>query len=308
MVGSRRAAVGLALAFALAAPLALPGAPLRVAATSTDLKSLIEAVGGERVEVESLAPASHDPHAVEVKPGQIARLKGAALLVRVGLDHEPWLAKVLAAAGESRFAPGGPDVLDASRGVRLIQTETPRLRADARPHAHGLGNTHYWLDPENARPMTARILDALARALPQERARFEANRDRFLERLDAGLARWSRQLAPWRGARVVVTHDSWSYFAERFGLAIVAAAEPAPGVPPSPAELAALIERMRAGRVRLVLAEPYSNPSLLRQLAERGGARVVTLAPSVGSDAAATDYLALFELNVKRLAEALAAY
>lgn len=306
-MGSRRAAARLALALALAAPFTAQGVPLRVVTTSTDLKSLVEAVGGERVEVESLAPAAHDPHAIEVKPGQLARLKRAALLVRVGLDHEPWLAKLLAAAGEARFAPGAPAELDASRAVRLIQTETPRLRADARPHVHALGNTHYWLDPENARPITAKILDALARASPSERERFEANRGRFLERLDQGLARWTRQLAPWRGARVVVTHDSWAYFAERFGLAIVAVAEPTPGVPPTPAELAALTERMRAGGARVVIAEPYSNPSLLRQLAERGGARVVMLVPSVGGDPAAPDYLALFELNVKRLAEALAA-
>lgn len=307
----RCAAALLALALGLAAAPAAHGAPadapLRVVTTSTDLKSLVEAVGGARVEAESLAPALHDPHAVEVKPGQIARLKRAALLVRVGLDHEPWLAKVLAAAGEPRFARGGPGEVDASRGVRLIQTETPRLRADARPHVHGLGNTHYWLDPENARPIAAAILDALARASPSDRAQFEANRRRFLERLDAGLERWQRALAPWRGTQVVVVHETWPYFTARFGLTIAAAAEPAPGVPPTPAELGALIARMRESRVRLVIADPYSSPFLLRQLAGRAGARAVTLVPSVGGDPAATDYVALFDVNVKRLVEALAA-
>jgi len=325
-VSGPRAAAPLALALALsgllwgsasgaqaAAKSTPPGAPparqaaLPILTTSTDLKSLVEAVGGDRVEVESLAPPAQDPHAVEVKPGQIARLKGAVLLVRVGLDHEPWLARVLAAVGDPRFARGGPADVDASRGVRLLQSETPRLRADRRAHVHGLGNTHYWLDPENARPITAAILEALARASPAERERFEANRRRFLERLDAGLARWMRTLAPWRGTRVVVIHETWPYFAERFGLTIVAAAEPTPGVPPSPAELAALLERMRAAGVRLVIAEPYTDPALLRQLAGRGGARAVTLVPSVGGDPAASDYLALFDLNVKRLVDALAA-
>jgi len=301
------AALALGLAAAPAARGAAPAAPLRVVTTSTDLQSLVEAVGGARVEVESLAPALHDPHAVEVKPAQIARLRQAALLVRIGLDHEPWLPKALAVAGEPRFARGGAGDVDASRGVRLMQAETPRLRADARPHMHGLGNTHYWLDPENARPMTATILEALARASPPDRAQFEANRRRFLERLGAGLERWQRALAPWRGTRVVVVHETWPYLAARFGLAIVAAAEPTPGVPPTPAELSALITRMRASKVRLVLAEPYSSPELLRQLAERTGARVVTLVPSVGGDPAATDYIALFDVNVKRLGEALAA-
>lgn len=321
-----RAAAPLALAIALsgllwgsesgaqaAAKSTPPGAPparqtaLPILTTSTDLKSLVEAVGGDRVEVESLAPPTQDPHAVEIKPGQITRLKRAALLVRVGLDHEPWLVRALAAVGDPRFARGGAADVDASRGVRLLQAETPRLRADRRPHIHGAGNTHYWLDPENSRPITAAILEALARLSPADRGRFEANRRRFLERLDEGLARWTRALAPWRGTRVVVIHETWPYFAERFGLTIVAAAEPTPGVPPSPAELAALLERMRAAGVRLVIAEPYTDPALLRQLAGRGGARAVTLVPSVGGDPAAGHYLALIDLNVKRLAEALAA-
>ncbi|HEU5321574.1 MAG TPA: metal ABC transporter substrate-binding protein, partial [Methylomirabilota bacterium] len=140
---------------------------------------------------------------------------------------------------------------------------------------------------------------------PPDRPRLEANRAAFLARLDAGLARWSRALAPHRGARVVVVHETWPYFARRFGLQVVAAVEPAPGVPPSPAALAALIERMRAAGVRVVLAEPYSSPGLLRQLEARAGARAVTLVPSVGGDPAAPDYVALFDLNVARLAAAL---
>jgi len=299
---------GLRAAAAFALMAALTGvshAALPVVTTSTDLKALVEEVGRDRVEVASLAPPAQDPHAIEIKPGQIARLKRAALLFRVGLDHEPWLARALASAGEARFAPGAPASIDASRGVRLLQTETPRLRAERGVHLHGLGNTHYWLDPNNARPMTAAILEALARERPAEREHFEANRRRFLERLDAGIVRWSKALAPYRGTRVVVVHETWPYFAEHFGLAIVAAVEPVPGVPPSPATLAALTERMRAAGVRLLIAEPYSNASVVRQVAERSGARVVTLVPSVGADPAAGDYLALFDLNVKRLAEAL---
>ncbi|HEV8095569.1 MAG TPA: metal ABC transporter substrate-binding protein [Burkholderiales bacterium] len=303
MPGLRAAAAfGLVVALAGVSHAALP-----VVATSTDLKALVEEVGRDGVEVESLAPPAQDPHAIEIKPGQIARLKRAALLFRVGLDHEPWLARALAAAGEARFAPGAPASIDASRGVRLLQTETPRLRAERGVHLHGLGNTHYWLDPNNARPITATILEALARERPAERGHFEANRRRFLERLDAGIARWSTALAPHRGTRVVVVHETWPYFADHFGLAIVAAVEPVPGVPPSPATLSALTERMRAAGVRLLIAEPYSNASVVRQVAERSGARVVTLVPSVGADPAASDYLALFDLNVKRLAQALGA-
>ena len=302
-----RGALALAVLILGAAAPVWGGGPVPVITTTTDLRALVEEVGGDRVRVESLAPPTQDPHAVEVKLGQLARIKEAALLVRIGLDHEPWLGLALRSLADGRFAPGSPHSLDAAKGIDLLQTETARVRPERGMHVHGFGNTHYWLDPENARPITAAILEALARLSPDYRPRFEAGRRRFLERLEAGLLRWRQAMAPHRGARVVVVHDSWPYFARRFGLVVVAAVEPTPGVPPSPSSLAALVQRMREGRVPLLIAEPSSNASLVRQVAARSSARAVTLVPSVGGDPEARDYLALFELNVKRLTEALAA-
>lgn len=280
------------------------GAPLAVVATSTDLRSLVEAVGGDRVRVDALAPPLQDPHAVEVKPGQIAALRGAALLVRIGLDHEPWLAGQLRTVGGSRFAPGGPGDLDCSKGIELLQADTARVRPERGEHIHGFGNTHYWLDPDNARPITGGILDALARLAPGDRGYFESRRTDFLKRLDAGLARWIGALQPYRGAMVVVVHESWPYFARRFGLRIVAALEPTPGVPPSPAYLARITGQMKDANVRVVIAEPYSSATLVARVASLSGARPVTLVTSVGGAPEAPDYLALFDLDVARLAEA----
>jgi ABC-type Zn uptake system ZnuABC Zn-binding protein ZnuA len=263
---------------------------LLVVTTSPDLKSLVEAVGGDRVEVESISQPEQDPHSIELKPAQLVRARQAAMLVKVGLDHEPWLSRLPAVSAT---------VVDASRGVPLLQTETPRLRTERSAHTHAYGNTHYWLDPKNAWPVTASILAALADLSPADRATFAANRDAFLSRLEAQLATWQATLAPYRGARIVVVHDSWSYFAERFGLKIVAAAEPNPGVPPSPGELAALLGRLRDSDVRLLVADPHSDPSLVRQIAEKGGIKTVTLLPS------GRDYVALFEENVQRLSQAL---
>jgi len=295
----------LALVLLAAAP-AWGGGVLDVVATSTDLKALVEAVGGERVRVESLAPALHEPHAVDVKPGQLARLKSAALLVRVGLDHEPWLARVRATVNDPRFAPGGAADLDVSRGIDLLQTETPRVKSERGPHVHGFGNPHYWLDPANARPMTQTILVGLARLSPDAREAFGRNRARFLEQLDAGLRRWTDAMAPHHGARVVAFHDSWPYFARRFGLVIAATVEPVPGVPPTPASLVALTAGMKDAAVRVLIIEPSASRAVADRVAAPNGARVVTLVPSVGGNAEARDYLTLFDVNVQRLGEALA--
>ncbi len=298
--------LALALLLLGAAP-AWGGGPLAVVATSTDLKALVEVVGGARVRVVSLAPPIHDPHQVEVKPSQLAELRSAALLVRIGLDHEPWLARVVQTVNDPRFAPGGANVVDCSRGITLLQTETPRVKSDRGAHVHAFGNTHYWLDPENARPITGSILDALARLDPADRPAFDRNRTRFLALLDARLVRWAQAVAPYRGTRVVVVHESWPYFAQRFGLVVAAALEPTPGVPPSPSSLASLIQHMKEARIRLLMAGPESDTAVVNQVAARSGARAVVLIPSVGGDPAAQDYLTLFDVNIKRLAEALAA-
>jgi ABC-type Zn uptake system ZnuABC Zn-binding protein ZnuA len=279
-------------ALAAAAPPAVRAEPQRllVVTTSTDLKSLVEAVGGDRVEVESLGRPEQDPHAIELKPAQLVRARQAAMLVRIGLDHEPWLARLTSISGI---------VVDASKSVPLLQTETPRLRTERRAHTHAFGNTHYWLDPKNAWPITATILGALVGLSPADRTTFEINRETFLRRLEERRRAWETMLAPYRGTRVVVVHDSWSYFAERFGLKIVAAAEPNPGVPPSPGELAALLDRLRGSDVRLLISDPHSDPSLVRQIAEKGGVKPVTLHPS------GRDYVGLFDENVQLLSQAL---
>jgi ABC-type Zn uptake system ZnuABC Zn-binding protein ZnuA len=303
----RAALTALAVSILWAAAPAWGGGPLSVMTSTTDLASLVDAVAGDLARVESLAPPSHDPHAFEVKPRQLARLRAADLLVRFGLDHEPWLDRALASLGDRRLHRGGTHALDVAPAVDLLQTETPRVKSQRGVHLHGFGNTHVWLDPENARPITRAILGALLRLRPDDRATFEVNRARFVAGLDAGLRRWSAALAPARGARVVVVHETWPYFARRFGLIVVAAVEPTPGVPPSPAALGALEQRMRDFGVKLLIAEPYASAGLVAQVAAKSGARVVTLVPSVGGDPEARDYLALFDVNVGRLAAAVEA-
>ena len=114
-------------------------------------------------------------------------------------------------------------------------------------------------------------------------------------------------LLPYKGSRVVLMHETWPYLTRRFGLIVAGAVEPAPGVSPSPAYLTDLVKRMRDSGVKLVIGGMESNDAMMHLVAAQGGARPVTLISSVGADPEARSYLALFDLNVKRLTAALAA-
>lgn len=273
--------------------------------TTPDLKSLVEALAGDMAEVESLVPPGADAEAFEPRPGHLALLNGAALVVRVGLGYDDWFDRLLGQSGNERVRRGREGYLDASTDIALLEVQGRSVEAQG-GHAHGSANPHYWLDPANAEIISAHIADALARVAPERREAIETSQGRFRARLKDAIARWTKALEPHRGAPIVTYHNGWPYFARRFRLNVVGVIEPKEGVPPAAAQLAALAGRMRQERVRVVVREPFEPEEAPRFLAERTGARLVVLAPSVGAVEGTGDYFALFEHNVRVLAEALA--
>jgi ABC-type Zn uptake system ZnuABC Zn-binding protein ZnuA len=297
----------LGAVIAAAANTAAPAtATLRVVATTTDMAALVAAVGGDLVIVESIVPAATDPEAFEPRPGDIDKLRRAALLVRVGLGYDYWLDALINRIGDTRLMRGGEAYVDASVGIPLLEVRGQALVNEA-GHAHGAANPHYWLDPENAVIVTAGIAEALVGIVPEQRERIITNRDRFLGELKTRRQRWSELLAPFGGAKLIAYHNSWPYFARRFRLDIIDFIEPKPGVAPSPAHLARLIAAGRAARVRAIVHEPYEPEDASRLLAGKLGVPLVLLATSVDSLPATKDYFALFEYNASTLAKALGA-
>jgi len=296
---------GLLLAAAMAAA-APASAVLRVVATTTDMAALAAAVGGDIAAVESIVPAAADPEAFEPRPGDLDRLRHAALLVRVGLGHDYWLDALTNRIGDPRLMRGGEGYLDASAGIPLLEIRGQSVMNEG-GHAHGVANPHYWLDPDNAVIVTAAIAEALARLAPAQRARIIANRDRFLAELETRRVRWNELLAPYAGVKLLAYHNSWPYFARRFRLDIVDFIEPKPGVAPSPAHLARLIAAGRKTQVRAILHEPYEPEDASRLVAQKLGVPLVLLATSVDSVPGTKSYVALFDHNVAALAQALGA-
>ncbi len=289
----------LAGALALAWP-ALAQERLAVVTTTTDLRSLTEAVGGEHVVVVSLVPPNMDAEEYQAKPQDVLRLRSARMLVRVGLDYDLWAERLLLQAGNSTIRRGGPGYVDASFGVTVLELRGMSV-GPGDGHAHGSGNPHYWLDPKNAEIVTGTILETLSRLDPANAASYEANRAAFLARLQAKLADWDAKLAPLKAVPLVAYHNSWPYFARRFRLDFVAFIEIKPGVPPSPSHLAGIVRTMKERGVRIVVREPHEPKRDVDFVAGKAGAKVVTLAASVGALPQAGDYIALFDTNVAAL-------
>jgi ABC-type Zn uptake system ZnuABC Zn-binding protein ZnuA len=304
----RAGLLGLVVAAAQFAILAAAPAfaATHVVATTTDLAALVAVVGGDLVTVESIVPPGVDPEAFEPRPGDLAKVRQAALLVRVGLGYDYWLDTIVNQTGDRRLMRGGEAYVDASAGIPLLEIRGQSVVNEG-GHAHGVANPHYWLDPENAITVTAGIAEALVRIAPAQRDRIVANRERFLSQLEASRTRWSRTLAPFAGARFIAYHNSWPYFARRFRLDVIAFIEPKAGVAPSPAHLAQLISAGRNAQVRAILHEPYEPEDASRFVGQKLGVPLVRLAVSVGSLAGTDDYLALFDYNVATLAKALGA-
>ena len=276
---------------------------IRVVATTTDLRSLTETVGGDFIDAVSLVPSNFDAEEYQPKPQDVLRLKDARLVVRVGLDYDLWFDRLLDAAAARELRRGGPGYVDASYGIAPLEVRGVTI-GPGDGHAHGSGNPHYWLDPRNAEFITANILWGLTHIDPAHAKTYEANRQAFLARLSVKLTEWEARLAPLKGMPLIAYHNSWPYFARRFRLDFADFLEIRPGVPATPSHLAGIIETMRTRGVRIVVREPHEPERDVAFVAAKSGASVVVLAASVGALPGAGDYLSLFDTDVAALVDA----
>ena len=288
------------------APSRADAAPPRVVTTTEDLAALVREVGGAKVSVESLARGYQDPHFVEAKPSFILKLHDADLLVVVGRELEiSWLPPLLTQSRNAKIQPGASGYLDASNGVRILDLPTGQITR-AMGDVHSQGNPHYWLDPENGRIIARAIATSLISIAPADRATFEQRLADFERRLTEASKRWMTAMAPYKGAKVVTYHRSWPNFTERFGLEVIGYVEPKPGIPPTPSHTIDLIAEMKRQQVKLVLVEPYFDRKTPDSIAREVGGKVLVLTPSVGGVKEASDYLSLFDYNIRLLTTALA--
>jgi zinc/manganese transport system substrate-binding protein len=276
---------------------------LQVVATISDLKALAEAVGGDSVEVAVLARGNQNPHDLEVRPSLMVKLRHADALIINGLELDDWANVAVQGSNNPRIIPGGIGLIDASRGIPVL--EVPGRVDRSMGDVHPAGNPHYTLDPGMAPIVTQNIVDGLSRVAPEQRAAFERNRREFLTKLETAMARWAKSFEPVRGAKVVVYHADWVYFFTRFGLRQAGTIEERPGIPASPGHLARLLHQMKEEQVKAVVVEPWSDRELGARVAKEAGANLALLNSKLGTVSGPDAYLVTTEANVNALVQGL---
>jgi zinc/manganese transport system substrate-binding protein len=279
-------------------------AKIKVVATLPDLASLAREVGGDKVEVSAMAKPTEDPHFVDARPSFVVQLRSADVLIDGGAELElGWLPPLLQNARNPKIEIGKPGRVQASQGVRLMNVPTNVTRAAGDVHA--LGNPHFMTDPIIAKTVALHIAQSFAAVDVPNAAFYDANYKKFEATINAKLQEWGATMLPFKGQSVVAYHDSWVYFAHRFGLNIDIFLEPKPGIPPSPSHLAEVIEKMKARKIKAIIVEPFHDRKIAEKVASSTGAKVVDFAQYPGALPNTDTYVKLIDTLVSRLAAAL---
>jgi ABC-type Zn uptake system ZnuABC Zn-binding protein ZnuA len=289
---------------------AAPGSPkLKVVATFSVLGDLVRAVGGERIDLRVLVGPESDAHTFDPSPADTIALAEAALVVENGLGFEPWLDRLYAASR----SPAKRVVATAGL-TDLIHTKGHDDHGD-RPgqEAHDDVDPHVWHDVRQGGHMVGVIRDALVQADPANAATYRANAERYLAELQALDAWIVERVATLPAARrkLVTAHDTFAYFARRYGFTIVGTALGAATTEvadPSAAQIAALVREIKAAGVPAIFAENVRNPRLMERIASEAGVQLVTglYTDALGRPGSPGDsYVKMLRSNVERIVAAL---
>jgi zinc/manganese transport system substrate-binding protein len=281
-----------------ASPAAL--AALNIFACTPEWGALAKELGERQANVYVASTGLQDPHRIEARPSLIARARSADLMVCTGAELEVgWLPLVQQQSGNPKIQPGQPGYFEAASVVPLI--ERPVSVDRSMGDVHPAGNPHLHLDPRNVALVAAALGERMARLDAADAAAYRQRTRAFLDRWKESAARWQREAAPLKGVAVVVYHKNLSYLINWLGMQEVGALEPKPGLPPSTAHLAGLLERLERTPARAVVRAAYNEPRAAEWLAQRTKILPIMVPYTIGGTEAAKDLFSLYEDTLARL-------
>ena len=277
-------------------PPAATGGKLKVVATFSVIGDFAHCVGGEQIDLTTLVGPGADTHAFMPSPADGAALAQASVALENGLGFETWLDDLYHASG--------------SQAARVVVTEGVEPLS-AKP-APGEFDPHVWHSVAHAITMVHSIRDALVKADPANAQTYRAKAGAYiaeLQALDAWVLEQVKTL-PSDHRKLVTTHDTFGYFAQRYGFEVIGAVLPTSteGASPSAQAIAALVETVRAAGIPAVFADNVTSNALLEQVAQEAGVAVIAVlfTDGLGPDGSEGDtYVRMVRHNVNAIVTAL---
>jgi manganese/iron transport system substrate-binding protein len=261
--------------------------PISVVTTISTFNSLVQGVGGNLVHVQSIVPVGASPEDYEPTPQDAVTLSQAKILVENGAGLESWLAPLLKnVPSNSLRVVVGADGLDVKND-----------------------NPHLWMDPENAKVYVTKIRDALIAVDPAHEAQYRSNARSYQAKLEA-LNAWignQIQTIPPDHRYMIVFHNAWQYYNDRYGITTLGFIEANPGQDPNPATVAHLVDLARSHHVGAIFSEPEYSKKLADQIAAGAGVHVVTdlYDDSIGTNPRVGDYISMLTYDTNVIVGAL---
>jgi ABC-type Zn uptake system ZnuABC Zn-binding protein ZnuA len=243
---------------------------LNVVTTVAPITSIVENVAGDKIQLKGIIPEGINSHTFEPVPSDVKMLAAADLLIVNGLDLEiPTLQ--LARANMKQGA--APLLLLGDKTI----TEKEYIYDFSFPKDHGHPNPHLWLNPQHVMRYAALVRDELIRLDPRNKATYEANTATYLKKLEVldQAIQESIKTIPVGNRRLLTYHDSWPYFARRYGFQIIGAVQPSDFSDPSPREIKRLIDQIRKEKVPAIFGSEVFPSPVLEQIAREGKTRYI---------------------------------
>jgi len=250
-------------------PVATAEKKLNVVTTVAPITSIVENIAGDKIQLAGIIPEGINSHTFEPIPSDSNLLSSADLIILNGLDLETPTLNL----AQANLKPGAAIY---SLGGQTIK-ETDYIFDFSFPKEQGHPNPHLWLNPEYAMRYATLVRDELIRLDPKNKAVFEQNAAQFLEKLEAldQAIKEAAQTIPPNNRRLLTYHDSWPYFARRYGFQVIGAVQPSDFTDPSPREVVRLIEQIRKEKVPAVFGSEVFPSPVLEQIAREAKSRYI---------------------------------
>lgn len=248
---------------------------IKAVTTTSVIYDLVNRIGKEKVQADYICRGNQDPHFVDVMPSYMLKLRKADLFFKIGLNLEMWAQQLIDGSRNDKIK-----IIDLSTGID--KKGVPSGKVDAsQGDIHPYGNPHYWLDPENIKIMAKEILDALSKKSPENSDYFKKNYSEFISQLNKKSAEWQNKMEKVKGQPFIFFHESWIYFADRYGIKTAGYVEPKPGIPPAPSHNADIIGIIKKSGIKRIVMENYYSDNAPNQIASLTGAKVIKVPVNV---------------------------